>query len=225
MERLLTAVILGLCAAPLFFVLTIKGIDALNSHTQPGQSTAFSASLFIGMGMVIAGFMLSGGVAWLAAGRGYLRPVQAITGLLVAGWGVAGAVFYWNEPYKLDYSGQKGVIDVEVRVAKSILGIQPPGEAITLSFTGGDGNITHNEQVRKEGDFLIVPWETTVTMVYNWSIWVTVLNEHRLYFPMSLPYRPTHSTGWSGWESPSAHKGATTPIGIMLRYRFRLVKV
>ncbi|WP_020603741.1 hypothetical protein [Spirosoma spitsbergense] len=72
MERFLTAFVLGLCTAPLVFIMTLIVIDHLNS-ANPGQSPGLSESLLVG------------GVAWFLAGQGYLRPVQTVTGLMLAG--------------------------------------------------------------------------------------------------------------------------------------------
>ena len=223
MERLLTALLFGFGIAPLFFVGTIKLIDWLNGASAPEHSISFSTGLFIGAGMVVLGFGLAGGLAWLASGRGYLRPVQAITSLLVAGWGLFGAVFYWNEPRQLDYVGQQGWLDIEVRLAKVLIGGQALDYVLRPSFTGGNFGNVHQASLRDEGDFLVIPLETTVTVVYDWAIWITLLYDQRLYFPMNLPYRPRQSTAWSNWGVPKPHNGATTPTGVLLRYRFRLV--
>lgn len=223
MDRLVTALIFSGCTAPLFFVGTLKCIDLINNPTEPGQGITLSNSLFISLVMVVLGFGLAGGLSWWLAGRGYLRPVQSVTGLLVAGWGLFGAVFYWNEPRKLDYAGQKGVVEIEVRVAKSLLGSQSPIDIVIPSFTGGNGGKFDTVRIADNGTSLILPWKTTVNVIYDWAIWLTVYHQHHLYFPMNLPYRPNQSTAWSDWALPAPHKGASTPAGFALRYRFRLM--
>ena len=223
MDRLFTALIFGGCAAPLFFVGTLKFIDSINNPTEPGQGITLSTSLFVAMSMVVLGFGLAGGLSWWLAGQGYLRLVQSVTGLMVAGWGLFGAVFYWNEPRKLDYAGQKGIIEIEVRVAKSLLGMQIPADMITPSFTGSNGDEFNTVRIADDGTSLILPWKTTVNVVYDWSIWLTVQHQYHLYFPMNLPYRPSQSTAWSDWALPAPHKSASTPAGFALRYRFKLM--
>ena len=222
MERFLTAFVLGLCAAPLFFILTLLLIDFIN-RSDPSQSPSLSNSLVLGVGMAISGFVCLGGLAWFCAEHGYLRPVQTATGLMVAGWGIAGAMFAWKEPRSLDYTAQQAVIEAEIRVAKSLLNSQPLTQAVVPSFSGGNVDHDNTARIREEGAFLIMPWETKVTVVYSWSIWITLLNMEHLYFPLNLPYRPTQSTDWSSWTAPSPHKNSTTPAGLTLRYRFRLV--
>jgi hypothetical protein len=48
MERFLTAFVLGLCVAPLFFILGLKVIDSL-SYTTSGQSIGLSEGLLLGL--------------------------------------------------------------------------------------------------------------------------------------------------------------------------------
>lgn len=223
MERYLTAFVLGLCAAPLFFILTLTIIDSTN-RSDLGQGPSLSTSLLLGVCMVGVGFIGTGGLAWFYAGHGYLRPVQTLTALMLAGWSIAGTIFAWHEPRQLDYTGQQGVLEAEIRVATSVLDMHQPDQVIIPSFTGGSFNQIQTEQIRKEGNNLILPFQTTVNVVYSWSIWVTLLYSQHLYFPMNLPYRPTQSTEWSVWSAPALHKNSTTPTGISLRYRFRLVK-
>ncbi len=222
MERFLTAFILGLGVTPLFFVLTLLFIDSIN-RSDPSQGPTLSNSLALGVGMATGGFMCLGGLAWFLAEHGYLRPVQTVTCLMLAGWSLAGAVFAWKEPRHLDYSEQQAVIEAEIRVQKSLLNNQPLTQAIIPSFLGGGFDHSDAGRIREEGDFLIMPWSTKVTVVYNWSIWLTLLNAQHLYFPMNLPYRPTQSTDWSAWAAASPHKNSVTPTGITLRYRYRLV--
>ena len=224
MERFLTAFVLGLCIAPLLFILTLILIDSLN-RSDPSQNPTLSNGLVIAIGMALGGFVALGGLAWYWAAHGYLRPVQTVTGLLVAGWSIAGAVFAWKEPRPLDYTRQQAVIEAEIRVAKSLLGSQPLPQAVIPSFLGGNFDHTDVERIREEGDFLIMPWETNVTLVYNWTIWITLLNAQHLYFPLNLPYRPRQSTDWSAWCTPSPHKHSAMPTGLTLRYRFRLVPI
>lgn len=222
MERFLTAFVSALCAAPLLFILTLQFIDNSN-RLDPSQRPNLSDSLLLGVGVALIGFVLIGGSAWFLATNGYLRPLQVGTALMVAGWSLTGAVFAWKEPRSLDYSKQRGVLEAEIRVAKSLLENQPLTRAVIPSFTGGSFEHSDVRRVRDEGDFMVIPWETTVTVVYNWSIWITLLQAKHVYFPMKLPYRPTQSTNWSAWETPSPHKHSITPTGITLRYRFRLL--
>ncbi|GAB3782938.1 hypothetical protein GCM10028818_39830 [Spirosoma horti] len=222
MERFLTAFVLALCTAPLLVILTLQFIDTSN-RLDPSQRPNLSDSLLLGVGMALIGFVLIGGIAWLLVTNGYLRPVQVGTALMLAGWSLTGAVFAWNEPRSLDYSKQWAVLEAEIRVAKSLLENQPLTRAVIPSFTGGNFEHSDARRVRDEGNFLVMPWETTVTVVYNWSIWITLLQAKHVYFSLNLPYRPTQSTSWSAWQTPSTHKNSLTPTGITLRYRFRLV--
>ncbi|AUD01411.1 hypothetical protein [Spirosoma pollinicola] len=222
MERYVTAFVFGLCAAPLFFILTLTAIDSIN-RSDPGQGPSLSTSLLLGVILALVGFIVTGGLALFYGGHGYLRPIQTTTALMLAGWSIAGAIFAWHEPRQLDYSGRQGVLEAEIRVATSLLDTLKPDQVIVPSFLGGSFDQLHTEQIRHEGNFLIIPWETTVNVVYNWSIWVTLRYSQHLYFPMNLPYRPTQSTEWSDWSGPAPHKNSTTPEGISLRYRFKLV--
>ncbi|CAN5359300.1 hypothetical protein BH09BAC4_BH09BAC4_19100 [soil metagenome] len=97
MERFLTALVLGLCVAPLLFIPTLLVIDHLN-RSDPKQSPTLSTGLELGIGMAVGGFVCLGGLAWFLADHGYLRLLQTVTGFLMAGWSIAGALFAWREP-------------------------------------------------------------------------------------------------------------------------------
>ena len=79
-------------------------------------------------------------------------------------------------------------------------------------------------QIRAEGDFEILPWETTPYRVKEWAIQIIVQN-HDLWtrFDLDLPTRPTESTDWSPWLIPSQKEGYEVPKDVTLRYRFRLI--
>ncbi|GAB3905714.1 hypothetical protein GCM10028803_36980 [Larkinella knui] len=223
MERFLTVLAAALCAAPLFFIVAIRWlIPAIKRWFLRGADLDFSGSLSLGAGIALGSFILIGSLAWFFSGRGYLRPTQMITGLMMAGWCLAWVVFAWNEPHTLDYHGKRAVLDAEIRIDKSLLNGRPLKEAVALSFTGGDFDRFHWDQVRHEGGFVVLPWEITVHTVYHWAIWSTV-DYKKSYFELDLPYRPSHSTDWSGWAAPTAHEGAIIPPGLTLRYRLNLL--
>ncbi|MFD2936109.1 hypothetical protein [Spirosoma flavum] len=73
---------MGLCASPLFFILTLTIIDSIN-RSAPGQDPGLSASLLLGVSMVGVVFITTGGLAWYYAGHGYLRPIQILTALML----------------------------------------------------------------------------------------------------------------------------------------------
>jgi hypothetical protein len=223
MERFLTVLATALCAAPLFFIVAIRWIlPAVKGWFSIGSGMDFTVSLSLGFGIAVASFILTGGLAWFFSGNGYLRPVQMLTGLMLAGWSMAWVVFAWNEPRALDYQGKRAVLEAEVRVDKSLLNGRPVNDAVELSYTGGDFDSFHPEAIREEGGFVIIPWEITVRMVYQWAIWSTI-SFNKSYFPLNLPYRPSKSTEWSDWTTPVPRDGATTPDKLTLRYRLRLV--
>lgn len=225
MERFLTVLVTALCGAPLVFILTIRWLLPLIKNWFPASSgMEFSTSLSVGVGIAFVSFLLIGGLAWFFAGHGYLRPVQMITGLMLAGWSLAWAVFAWNEPRQLDYHDKRAILEAEIRIDKALLKGRPVNEAVALSYTGGDFDSFHLDKIREEGGFIILPWEITVHTVYRWAIWSTV-SYVRSYFPLNLPYRPSQSTEWSNWEAPSPFEGCATPAGLTLRYRFRLVSI
>ena len=219
MERFLTVSVASLCAAPLFFILTLQFIEPLVKQFLPaGLGTSLDRSLLFSVGLTLFGFILVAGLAWYFAGHGYLRPVQIITCFMLAGWSLAGVVFFRKEPRKLDYDGQRAVLEAEIRIDKSLLSGRPVSEAVALSYTGGDFDTFHLDKRRDEGEFVILPWEITVHTVYQWALWSTVAYK-KSYFPLDLPYRPGQSTDWSEWMEPVPHEYGTTPKGLTLRYR------
>ena len=223
MERFLTVLGAALCAAPLFFILAIRWIlPAIKRWLSIGTDLDFTVSISLGFGIAVACFILTAGLAWFFSGRGYLRPTQMVTGIMLAGWSLAWVVFAWNEPRKLDYQGKRAVLEAEVRVEKSLLTGKSLDEAVALSYTGGDFDFFHREEIREEGGFVILPWEITVHTVYKWAIWSTIAF-NKSYFPLNLPYRPSKSTDWSDWVAPTPRDGASTPDRIMLRYRLLLL--
>ncbi|GAB4038835.1 hypothetical protein [Spirosoma jeollabukense] len=219
MERFLTTSVASLCAAPLFFRLTLQFVEPLIRQRLPdGSGASLDRSLLFSLALTLFGFVLVAVLAWYFSGHGYLRPVQMITCIMLAGWSLAGVVFFGKEPRKLDYDGQRAVLEAEVRIDSSLLGGRPASEVVALSYTGGDFDTFHLDRSREEGKFIVLPWEITVHTVYTWAVWSTIANK-KSYFPMTLPYRPGRSTSWSAWEAPKPHPYGTTPEGISLRYR------
>lgn len=219
MERFLTVLVASLSTAPLFFMLAIRLIEPLIKPFLPAElGASLDRSLLFSVGLTLFGFIGVASLAWYFAGHGYLRPVQMSICLLLAGWCLAGVVFFRNEPRQLDYDGQRAVLEAEVRINKSLLEGRPASEAVALSYTGGDFDTFHLDKSRQEGEFIILPWETTVHTVYQWAIWSTIAYK-KSYFLLDLPYRPGQSTAWSAWEAPKPHKYSVCPEGLSLRYR------
>lgn len=157
MERFLTAFVLGLCIAPLFLILTLLFIETINHQSDPSKGSTLANSLVLGVGIATGGFAVIDGLAWFLAEHGYLRPVQIVTALRLAGWSIAGATFAWKEPRHLDYTAQQAVIEAKIRVAKSLLGNHPLPQAITPSFLGGNVDHCDVEHIRDGGNFLSLP--------------------------------------------------------------------
>ncbi len=228
MERMLYSLLASLCTAPLFYFATYWLVIALNRNTHGSDSQLGVAylSVFGGFIAAIAGFAL----VWLLTYRfllpQYLRIVQVVILIATVGWGLVYMSFANKQPQKLDYADQRAVLEVELRATKTVLGKGTIDSLTAMDFVGGTNfDQPHPDQVRDEGEAMILPWETVVDKVDQWHMRVFLQNQPML-FPLDLPRRPEKSTEWSGWLAPVQYQDFPLPEtarqGLTLRYRFRL---
>ena len=123
----------------------------------------------------------------------------------------------------LEYDAGRGVLQVELRLPRAILGAEPIDAVASIDFAGGtDLSEPHPERVRDDGDAVVLPWETTPIRVRRWEIRVIVRGEPVL-FTLPLPRKPASSADWSAWTRPSASQGSTRLDGMTLRHRFLVI--
>jgi len=71
----------------------------------------------------------------------------------------------------LEYTAGRGVLQIEARIARAILGVERIDAVASIDFAGGtDLSEPHPEHVRDDGDAVILPWETTPVSVRAWEI-------------------------------------------------------
>ncbi len=219
----MTLLVTSLCAASLLGTLVAWLIwQQRGSGPDDTLGIAFGG-LYLGIAAGLLGFFLS----WFLVPRylfpAYLRPVQIADGLVVLGWGIAGLMALSRQPQELNYDGHRPVLEVEVRADTTLLKGKAIQDAVEILYVGGqDFDYPTSAEVRKEGAFEVLPWATVPFEVKEWAVRV-FLPDRPTWFSLALPKRPTQSTDWSGWIKPTPREDNTTPDGITLRYRFRLV--
>jgi MFS family permease len=221
MGRGAVAVVTGIATAPLFALLAFWLTD-LSLTSGGGPDGALANAYFTTLMGLLGGLAGGIGAAFITAWRlpARLRPHFLIADAilvvgLIAGWG-----FLFAEPSPLEYADARPVLEAEIRVPQG-LGV----DAIdAISFNEGLLDSRHDELVRNEDGFTILPWETTPYRVAAWEIQVIIANNPKwTRFVLDLPRRPTQSTEWSGWLMPTAGEALDLPADVALRYRFRLI--
>ncbi|KAA9355289.1 hypothetical protein [Larkinella humicola] len=228
MERFFTLFVASLCAAPLFYFLFSEVTVALNSQATGPDARLGVAYLATWGGFLAAfvGFFVVWFLARYCLVETYLRYLQVFDGIALIGW----FVFYLNwsdqQEYRLDYPNHRAVLEVEMRAAQSFLKGEPIDKVLIPQFIGQDLDMSHVDRIRKEGNFVILPWETTPISLKKWQMRVFV-HTTPVDFPLDLPRRPQASTDWSAWLIPSDKQEDPLPDGALehtaLRYRFRLI--
>ncbi|QJW91274.1 hypothetical protein HNV11_18780 [Spirosoma taeanense] len=229
MERILSSLLAGLCAAPLFYFATAWLFVIFNQNSSgPDDRLAVAyGSTFGGFAAMIAGFFLVWWLTYRFLLPHYLRIVQLIDGIALIGWVIVYMNYAGEQPQRLDYGDRRPVLEVELRATKAMLGSSKIDSILSLDFSGGsDNGYPHLEQLREEADAVILPWEIAPIDVRRWEIRVFLQNQPML-FPLNLPRRPTQATDWSGWLMPVQYQDYDLPEearqGLSLRYRFQLI--
>lgn len=229
MERFFTLFIASLCAAPLFYFVTAKFIIVVNQDASGPDARLGVAylSTWLGLAAIPAGFFL----VWFLASRfllpDYLRLLQVVDAVALVGWGFVWINYVNKQPQRLEYSGHRPVLEVELRATKAMFGGRSIDSLIEMRYYRGTNfDTTHPDRVREEGDAVILPWETVPYEVDEWGM-VVFLQSQPVLFRLDLPRRPTQSTDWSDWVTPVSYQenavSEEARQGLTLRYRFRLV--
>jgi hypothetical protein len=224
MQRTLTLIGCGLAIAPLFYLagFAITGWWTKGSTGPDSSIAAAMMTVLVASGAAIVGFAL---VLWLASrfvGDPAPKILQMASVIVIVGWVVGFKTLVFPD-LSFEYSGHRAVLDVEARVPSSALGDRPVASALAISFTGGqDLDVKHPDQVRREGEFTILPWETTPITLPQWEVRVALDGKAALFRP-DLPKRPQRSTEWSAWIAPLPGAESETAARLTIRYRFRLV--
>ncbi|GAB4016357.1 hypothetical protein GCM10028808_44550 [Spirosoma migulaei] len=231
MERTLTLGIACLCLAPLFFWLGFGMVWWFTKDAGGGGEDRIAYGYFgVLGGLALAGIGIA--ILWYLSSRFLvqhsLRYLQIADAILIVGWLVYWAINTAQQPQRLSYEGKWAALEIEVKAAKPLLAGSDIASAISMDYIGGQnsGNFPRSEAVRKEGEFLILPWATAPMYVDKWQMRVFLHNKP-LLFPLDLPRLPTQSTDWSSWISPVQYQEYVIPADVQqkltLRYRLRLV--
>ncbi|GAB3998363.1 hypothetical protein GCM10028807_45850 [Spirosoma daeguense] len=221
MERYVTILVAGICAAPLGFFLA--GWSFLSDNR--GNSDQTIANGYAGILLGIVGAIVSFAVTLYLTNnliaKGYLRQIQLVDVLMIIGWGVALFIVFDNQPRLLNYVDHNPILEVDVRVKKSQLK-DSIDKAVEVMFSETSLTYYRTEQIRNEDNSVILPWFGYLYRVKDWQVRVYLHNQPA-DFQMNLPRRPTESTEWSGWIEPMPNPAEKAPDGLTIRYRFRLV--
>jgi hypothetical protein len=212
-----------LCTAPLFFLIAVYLVVYPQSDMMSDRGMGYAyLALLLGINFGIGGILL---VCYLC--RRYLTPknlvyLQIADGLGLAAWAALGIHEASQGPVKFDYFGYQSHLQVEVRVPKAALGGEPIEKVVQAHLIRAEGTgFYKRKDVRHEGSFAIVPFETTLLSVEKWNVRVYIRDSPAL-FTLDLPRRPERSTEWSNWISSILGERGVTNKDVTLRYRFRL---
>ncbi|WP_421828875.1 hypothetical protein [Larkinella sp.] len=228
MERFFTLFVASLCAAPLFYFLFFEVTVALNSHAT-GPDARLGVAYLATWGGFLAAF-IGFFVVWFLARyflvENYIRHLQIFDGIALIIWFILYLNWSDQQEYRLEYADHRAVVEVEMRATQSFLKGAAIDSVLIPQFIGQDLDNPHPDRIRQEGNFVILPWETTPISLKKWHMRVFVHNTP-VDFPLDLPKRPQASTDWSAWLTPAAKQEDPLPDGalehIALRYRFRLI--
>jgi hypothetical protein len=223
MERFLVVVATALAPAPLLCMAGMALANAaLGDSGGADRSIAVSyLALLAGIGTALVGAVPCGFLAARIGGGTQVRLLLLADAIVLVVGVVVWARLLAPAP-ALEYADRTPSLDVEVRVADSVLSGARVTDAVAVDFVGGsDLSLPHPESARSEDGYAILPWETTPLRVRAWEVRV-ILHNHPLLFRLGLPRRPSAATEWSDWIRPTPSEGFEMQEGIQLRYRFRL---
>lgn len=228
MERFITLLVASICTAPLFYFL-VSGIVFATNKGLSGDSGMAVAYLGTWGGFLAAfvGFFVVWFLARYFLVDNYLRYLQIYDGVALVGWFVLYLNWTSDQPYSLQYSDRRAVLSVEGRLTKPFLKDAAIDSVLTFQYIGQDLDEPHPDRIREEGNFVILPWDTTPLEVNKWKIRVFFHNKP-VDFLLNLPRHPEKSTEWSAWTAPlPEQQDEPLPDGVQqnltIRYRFRLI--
>jgi hypothetical protein len=225
MNQSIASIATGLCAAPLLALAGFALTAALLPSGGGGSDQTIAQGymgLLGGIALALVGFFA---VGWIAR---RVVPEQHVQYLLVADVvllvvGIAAWRGFLAGDRVLEYAEGRGVLQIELRIPRAIVGTEPIDTVVSIDFVGGsDLSDPHPERVRDDGDDVILPWETTPFRVRAWEISVFVRGEPVL-FALPLPRRPAGSAEWSEWIRSSEEPASPQSDGMTLRYRFLVI--
>lgn len=224
MERTLTAVATALWVAPVCAVGTMALVLKL-FPLRGGADDQIATSMLNLLAGLVVGAAAFGATFWLVRARvpeGRLRALQVADGVVLAALAGSAAVLRSRDAARPapQYDRAWARLEVEVRVAKSLLAGKRLTDEISVSFGSGDSmESPHPERIRDEGDALVLPVDVTVVKLRGWS--VDVLHADRRYsFPLGFPDVPPGSLPWTGWIAAAPEKGRTGASDIRVRARW-----
>ncbi|RRB04760.1 hypothetical protein [Larkinella rosea] len=228
MERFISLLVASVCTAPLFYFL-VSGLVFVSNKGLTGDSGLAVAYLGTWGGFLaaFAGFFVVWFLARYFLVENYLRYIQIYDGMALVAWLVLYLSWTSDQPYTLDYSDRRAVLSVEARLTKSFLKGAAIDSLIEFQYIGQDLDEPHPDRIREEGEFVILPWDTTPLEANKWEVRVFVRNKP-VDFMLNIPRRPQQSTDWSGWTAPApGQQDELLPADVQqnftIRYRFRLI--
>jgi len=234
MSRTLIALVTAAWIAPLIGLACAYVYKSAPHGPTPGL-TGGERTLGIAIGMFLIG-VLSGLLTFAAITIGLRSYVPqsmytAITVVDVLGilgwcvWGImtAAASAQHDAPV---YPGQRATLDVEIRAPKDRIHQRMSSIFFTSIGVGASNEVKHQELVRENGDFEILPVEVTVLTMHSWAIHLMYQDPRNsvwnYWFDLNLPDVPAGNVPWSDWIEPIIKSEYLPPDGITIRYRWTL---
>ena len=222
MERALTALVAGWCAArlgsrmALYLYLRFWPGAGVSDYDNAG---AVLSKLFPVLAAT-SGFILAVVLVKEYVPDSWMRTVQVCDaiGIVVAVWSIAS---YHSKPL---HDAPAGILEVELRSPKELLA---DSKRVRVFF--GDGRAVetaHPDRIREEDGAAILPVEMQVFEHRGWSVVVqrNTSERHNLWdrywFDLALPESPGGAIAWSGWIKPARKSGWDSADDVALRYRW-----
>ena len=226
LERGVTAVVAGWCAAP----LCCSAARYLYAHLAPSAGASDYdvggrlVSSFIFVIATATGFIVTVAVVRSLVPDEWLRAVQIVdvVGVLaLLAWMSVGLQSRSMHP------APDGVLEIELRSPRELLSGVDSGKRTQVYFGNGRAQETaQTERIREEDGAAILPVEMKVYEHRGWSVVVRRNTDvrhnfwDRYWFDLRMPESPATAIPWSGWIKPTAKHGWDVADDVALRYRW-----
>jgi hypothetical protein len=215
------AIVSGLCAAPLFYLvgagLTVQ-VYGMGGGSDRSTATGY-LSVIIGIVAALAGSVATALLVGTCVSPPTSRYVWIADGLVVLGLLWVASTFRTTD---MQYEAMHPSLDIEVRVPKSANTSQQIARGVSFCLAGGKEMIGAQPlTVREEADWYVVSEEMVPIRVKDWAV-IAVIGDERFWFPLPFRRRPRQSLPWSEWTSAATKPGYAMPSGLSFRCRFRL---
>ncbi len=226
MGRTLTAILTGLWVGPLLGVATtalVLWLPTPRGGTDQGMAQGL-LGLLAGILVGFAGLLSTFWVVRMRASESHLATLRVLDGVVFVVAALGGLALYlrFAERPAPGYEGFQAVLDVEVRVPRTLLGGADIQDAIAVFFGNGEASASvYPERARREGDDVILPVEFVVLRLHDWSVAVRFRGE-RYWFQLDMPERPAGNVPWSNWQACVPRRDWDRTSSIVVRSRWVL---